>query len=34
VAAELGIPTGTLRSRVFYGLKSLKVIMEEMGVQP
>ena len=34
VAAEQGVPTGTLRSRVFYGLKSLRVIMEEMGVEP
>ncbi|MDQ3664266.1 MAG: sigma-70 family RNA polymerase sigma factor [Actinomycetota bacterium] len=31
VAAEQGIPIGTLRGRVFYGLKSLKVAMEEMG---
>jgi RNA polymerase sigma-70 factor, ECF subfamily len=34
VAAELGIPVGTLRSRVFYGLKSLRLVMEEMGVEP
>jgi len=34
VAAEQGVPTGTLRSRVFYGLKALRVIMEEMGVEP
>lgn len=32
VAAELGIPTGTLRSRVFYGLKALRAAMDEMGV--
>jgi len=32
VAAELGIPVGTLRSRVFYGLKSLRSAMDEMGV--
>ncbi len=31
VAAEQGIPIGTLRSRVFYGLKSLRVALEEMG---
>lgn len=30
VAAELGIPESTLRSRVFYGLKALRVVMEEM----
>lgn len=32
VAAELGIPVSTLRSRVFYGLKALRVAMDEMGV--
>lgn len=32
VAAELGIPVGTLRSRVFYGLKALRATMDEMGV--
>ncbi len=32
VAAELGIPVSTLRSRVFYGLKALRVIMDEMEV--
>ncbi len=31
---ELGIPVGTLRSRVFYGLKALRLAMEEMGVEP
>ena len=34
VAAELGIPVGTLRSRVFYGLRSLRLAMQEMGVEP
>ena len=34
VAAELGIPVGTLRSRIFYGLKALRLAMEEMGVEP
>lgn len=34
VAAELGIPVSTLRSRVFYGLKALRVVMEEMEVTP
>ena len=32
VAAELGIPESTLRSRVFYGLKALRAVMEEMEV--
>lgn len=33
-AAELGIPVGTLRSRVFYGLKALRAAIDEMGVTP
>ena len=33
VAAEQGIPVGTLRSRVFYGLKALRAAMDEMGVE-
>lgn len=32
VAAETGVPVGTLRSRVFYGLKNLRQIMDDMGV--
>ena len=32
VAAKLGIPVGTLRSRVFYGLRALREAMDEMGV--
>jgi RNA polymerase sigma-70 factor (ECF subfamily) len=32
VAADLGVPVGTLRSRVFYGLKALRAAMDEMGV--
>lgn len=34
VAAENDIPIGTLRSRVFYGLKALRLAMDEMGVAP
>jgi len=34
VAAELGIPVATLRTRVFYALKSLRVTMDEMEVSP
>lgn len=34
VAAELGIPVGTLRSRVFYALRALREAMDEMGVTP
>lgn len=33
VARELGIPTSTLRSRVFYGLKAMRVVLEEMEVE-
>lgn len=31
-AAELGIPAGTVRSRAFYALRSLKIALEERGV--
>ena len=34
VAGELGIPVATLRTRVFYALKALRVTMEEMEVTP
>ncbi len=33
VAGELGVPVGTVRSRVFYGLKALRLAMDEMGVE-
>jgi RNA polymerase sigma-70 factor, ECF subfamily len=31
VAADLGIPEGTVRSRLFYGLQALRRFLEEMG---
>lgn len=31
VAAELGVPVGTIKSRVFYGLRSLRNALHEMG---
>lgn len=31
VADQLGIPAGTVHSRVFYGLRALRVVLEEMG---
>jgi RNA polymerase sigma-70 factor, ECF subfamily len=31
VAAELGIPAGTVKSRVYYGLRALRNALEEMG---
>ena len=32
VAAEQGVPVGTLRSRVFYGLRNLRQILDDTGV--
>lgn len=34
VAKELGVPAGTVRSRLFYALKALRVAMDELGVTP
>ncbi|MGM1059587.1 sigma-70 family RNA polymerase sigma factor [Saccharothrix sp. Mg75] len=34
VAAELAVPQATLRSRVFFGLKALRLVLEGMGVRP
>ncbi len=31
-AARLGIPSGTVKSRAFYAVRSLRVILDEMGV--
>ncbi len=31
LAGELGVPPGTLRSRTYYALKSLRLALEEMG---
>ena len=31
VAAELRIPEGTVRSRLYYGLRALRLALEEMG---
>jgi RNA polymerase sigma-70 factor, ECF subfamily len=31
VASELGVPDATVRTRVFYGLKALRLALEEMG---
>ena len=32
VAADLGVPVGTVRSRVFYGLRALRLVLEESGI--
>jgi len=34
VAKEFDVPAGTLRSRVFYGLRALRLTLEEMGWTP
>jgi RNA polymerase sigma-70 factor (ECF subfamily) len=34
VAAELGIPEGTVKSRVYYALRALRLALEEMGWEP
>jgi RNA polymerase sigma-70 factor (ECF subfamily) len=34
VAAQLGIPEGTARSRAFYALKALRLTLDEMGWTP
>ncbi len=31
VARELGVPEGTVKSRVYYGLRALRVALEEIG---
>ena len=33
VAVELGVPEGTIKSRVYYGLKALRNALEEMGYE-
>jgi RNA polymerase sigma-70 factor, ECF subfamily len=31
VAAEVGVPVGTMRSRLYYGLKALRGVLDERG---
>ena len=31
VAAELAVPVGTVKSRAYYGLRALRVVLEELG---
>ena len=33
-AATLGIPLGTVKSRAYYGLKALRLVLEERGITP
>lgn len=34
VAARLGVPLGTVKSRSFYALRALRLALEELGVHP
>jgi RNA polymerase sigma-70 factor (ECF subfamily) len=33
VAEEMGVPEGTVKSRVYYGLRALRVALEEIGYE-
>jgi RNA polymerase sigma-70 factor, ECF subfamily len=33
-AERLGLPEGTVKSRTWYALRSLRLVLEEMGVEP
>ena len=33
LAAELGVPEGTIKSRVYYGLRALRNALEELGYE-
>jgi RNA polymerase sigma-70 factor (ECF subfamily) len=33
-AAELDIPAGTVKSRTYYALRSLRLILDELGITP
>ncbi len=34
IAAHTGLPLGTVKSRTWYALRSLRLVLEEMGVAP
>ena len=34
IAAQTGLPVGTVKSRTWYALRSLRLVLEEMGVVP
>jgi RNA polymerase sigma-70 factor (ECF subfamily) len=34
IAERCGLPEGTVKSRTWYALRSLRLVLEEMGVQP
>jgi hypothetical protein len=33
-ATALGIPAGTVKSRMYYGLKALRLVLQERGITP
>jgi RNA polymerase sigma-70 factor (ECF subfamily) len=34
IAVACGVPEGTVKSRTWYALRSLRLVLEEMGVAP
>ncbi|MDP9437033.1 MAG: sigma-70 family RNA polymerase sigma factor [Actinomycetota bacterium] len=34
IADRLGLPLGTVKSRLYYALKGMRLVLEEQGVQP
>ena len=34
IAEHTGLPVGTVKSRTWYALRSLRLVLEEMGVVP
>ena len=34
IAEQLDLPIGTVKSRTWYALRSLRLVLEEMGVLP
>jgi RNA polymerase sigma-70 factor (ECF subfamily) len=34
IAEACGLPEGTVKSRTWYALRSLRLVLEEMGVTP
>lgn len=32
-ATVLGVPAGTVKSRTYYAIRALKLVLEEMGVE-
>ena len=34
ISERTGLPVGTVKSRIWYALRSLRLVLEEMGVTP